>query len=448
MGRDGIAGRLKRGGIWALLGKVMSIVLALLVNALLARLLPAAEMGAYLTVLSLLAVAVVVTQFGLNQSTVKLLAEARLRDDPAVLAAVARRLLVMAVAAALAGAAALHGLLGLFPDALPAVQPHRAELAAWLFALSLGGVLAESFRGLHDIRNASLFGGILASSLLLLLLLVAWFAPGATTLADAIRYSLWAAAASMAVAAAVALRRHPALLRPGLAGAPDVRAVLRLTLPVWAVSLLGVVLAMAQVDLIMLGLASNGEQVALYGSAARLVLLVMMSLVIVNSVVSPLIAELNAQGRLQELERMLRRTAALAALPSLLALLVMIFCGKWVLVMIYGEYYGAAAGVLAVLALGQVANVYAGSCNMVLVMTGHQRVALRINLACAVVVLPAFYLAATAGGAFGLALVMAATLVARNLSLLFAVRRHLGIWVHADLPALWRERARLRDLAG
>lgn len=446
MGREGVAGRLRRGGVWALLGKMLSIVLALLVNALLARLLPVAEMGAYLMVISLLAVATVVTQFGLHQSTVKLLAEARLRADPTALAAVARRMLGLAVAAALAGALGLYFLLGLFPDDLPAVQPHRTELAAWLFAIALGGVLAESFRGLHDIRSASLFGGLLASALLLALLMLAWFAPAAVALAEAIRYSLLAAATSMVVAAVVALRRHPALLRRGLAGAPGVREVMRLTLPVWAVSLLGVVLAMAQVDLIVLGLASSGEQVALYGAAARLVLLVMMSQVIVNSVVSPLIAELHSQGRRKDLERMLRQTAALAALPAMLALSVMIFCGEWLLGIIYSSYYASAAPMLAILAVGQLASVSAGSCNLVLVMTGHHLVALRINLVCASVAVPGFHAAASAGGAFGMALAMAAMLVVRNLLLLLATRRHLGIWVHADLPALWRQRHRLGSL--
>lgn len=433
-GANALVARLLGGGAWALLGKVAAVGLALLVNALLARLLSASDMGAYFLILGILGIAVGVVQFGLPQSIVKLLAEARVTQAPDQVAALARRLLGLAVLTCLAGT----GLAWLGVEVatvwFPALAPYRTEVALWLFALGFGGVLAEGFRGLNDIREATLFGGVLTSLLLLCLLAAAWGLGWRLTLDHALQLSVVAAMTSMALALLVTLKRHRGLLRPAPAGM-SLAAIAGYCAPMWGNGLL--VLFLAQADVILLGLTGDHGEIALYGASARLVALLSTSLIIVNSVISPMIAELHVQGRVAELERLLRGTAALAAAPSVAALLVLVLAGGPVLGLVYGSFYTDGAPVLAVLCIGQLVNVWSGSCNITLLMTGRHRLVFRINLACSIVTLAALVLLTRQYGAMGAATATSAGLCLRNVVNVWVVKRELGVWTTPDLGALW-----------
>lgn len=441
-GANALVARLLGGGAWALLGKVAAVGLALLVNALLARLLSATDMGAYFLILGLLGIAVGVVQFGLPQSTVKLLAEARVTQAPDRVAALARRLLGLAALTCLAGTGLAWVGVEVAAVWFPALAPYRTEVALWLFALGFGGVLAEGFRGLNHIRDATLFSGVLTSLLLLCLLAAAWGLGWRLNLDHALQLSVAAAMTSMALALLLTVKRQRGLLRPAQPAGMRLTAIVGFCAPMWGNSLLALLLA--QADVIMLGLMGDHGEIALYGASARLVALLSTSLIIVNSVISPMIAELHVQGRVAELERLLRGTAALAAAPSVAALLVLVLAGGPVLGLVYGSFYAEGAPVLAVLCIGQLVNVWSGSCNITLLMTGHHRLVFRINLACSVLTLAALVVLTRQFGAMGAATATSAGLCLGNVVNVWVVKRELGVWTTPDLDALW---SRLRGLA-
>src|SRR5581483_4666855 len=122
------------------------------------------------------------------------------------------------------------------------------------------------------------------------------------------------------------------------------------------------------IDLLVLGAFRPQPEVALYGAATRLVVLVATPLWILRGVLPPLIAELHAQGRRVELERTLRAGATLAGLPSLLILLVFVFFGRPVMGVLYGSFYRKGALVLVLLSLGRLVSVWAGSSGLPVTM--------------------------------------------------------------------------------
>ena len=87
----------------------------------------------------------------------------------------------------------------------------------------------------------------------------------------------------------------------------------------------------------------------------RLMLVIVMPLQMANYLVMGSIAAIYVPGRTRELQTLLRRTATLFFLPSLLGLSLVVLFGGPILSVLYGDYYRAAAWPLACLAIGQIA---------------------------------------------------------------------------------------------
>lgn len=433
--RPGLYARLLRGGFWAFLGKAGAAFLGLLVTMLLARLAPAQDMGLYFQAVAIIGMASGVFQFGLPQATVRAIA-ANLTEEPSQARRLARASVALATAAGVAAALSLCGLLALFGGRFnPAWPEVGMALAGWLFGIVVTGILAESFRGLGRLRAAALFGGLLTMLLLLAMVSLAWWQGWPLDFAHIVNLLLVAAMAN----ALLALLHAAASFGMGRLGRPggvDYRALLAAGVTIGATNIL--LMLFSQADVLILGAFRGNEEVAMYGAAARLVALVNMLLAVINLAVSPLIAELGAQRRLGELERMLRRTATLAGIPALLMLVLFLWQGEFVLELAFGPAYRGAAMLMVILALGQVVNVLAGSCGTVLVMMGFSTLLLKITLVCGLgTLLTALLLAAPWGGA-GVAVAIAAGLALQNLAMVLAVRRKTGIWTHCYLPGMLR----------
>ncbi len=115
------------------------------------------------------------------------------------------------------------------------------------------------------------------------------------------------------------------------------------------------------------------------------------------------------------------------ALP--MTALILIF-GKWILGQI-GPEFVAAWPVLVALLIGQLAFTITGPCGLVLAMSGHERVNLRISVFSTATLLITAPLAAIYGGLVIMAICVALTILMRNFLALFLVRRLIGINIWA-----------------
>jgi O-antigen/teichoic acid export membrane protein len=422
-------------GAWAFTAKALGALLAILVNALLARLLSPESLGAYFLTLSAASVLAILAQGGLNHAVVRLVAE------PLGLGRldVARAAATASMKGCLAGSLLIAAIFALGGGQWLALRIfHSSEMAGvagvaaiWIVVLALQGVQAETFRGFREIRDASLFGGVVASGLSAALLAALWSMHVQCELRDAIALTVGATLVSIVTAHVILMARLGRLPRGGALGAPGIASI---AAPMLVANL--TLFFLTQADLWIIGAFRPHEEVALYGAASRLAVLVTLPLLVVNAVFPPVIAQYYAQGRKPELERLLRAAATWAALSALLVAALFLAGGAWMLDTVFGAYYRGGALILVILSIGHLANVWTGSCGFALAMTGHQRVMMWITVMNGVATVICGVAAAPRFGSTGVAIVAATFAIVQNIALLIAARRLVGIWTHGSIAYL------------
>jgi O-antigen/teichoic acid export membrane protein len=179
-----------------------------------------------------------------------------------------------------------------------------------------------------------------------------------------------------------------------------------------------------------LGAFRSQAEVAVYGSAARLVALIAMPLLITNLVLPPIIAEMYAEGKTTRLERTIRGFSTISGVPALLLLLVFVLLGGPILGFVYGDYYQSGTMVLALLSAGKIAAVWSGSCGAVLQFTGHQKSMLWVNLLTSPLFIIGALLVVRDYGPVGVAGTSAAIMILQNVMLVLVAKRKTGMWTH------------------
>jgi O-antigen/teichoic acid export membrane protein len=143
------------GGAWAFAGKVFTALAQLAATALLARLLSPQDLGAYFLAFSVVTVGSMMGTVGMGQAGVRFVAQSVGLKQYAQ----ARRVVGMTVAVGVLGSLGVGFAYLLFGPTLgsdlfraPALVATTGLVAGWLTVTSLQYLLAETFRGLRDIR--------------------------------------------------------------------------------------------------------------------------------------------------------------------------------------------------------------------------------------------------------------------------------------------------------
>lgn len=405
---------------------MVTVFAGLVVNALLARLLTPEAMGAYFLTFSVVMVSAMLAQLGLNQTVVRLVAESLGVGKPGRARAVVRKAFLYGTVGALVVAVLLSIGVGrwlalkAFDSSLMAAVIGLAAL--WVVVMTLQGLLAESFRGFHDIRLATIFGGLVTSVLSAALFAGLWIIQGHSQLGQVLVLCILAGSTSAVIAGVVLWNSVK-----DLKGQSELKngEILTIAWPILVSQLTFFILT--QADIWIVGIFRTKEEVAIYGAAVRLVALVAMPLVIVNAVVPPMIAEMYAQGKRRELEQALRTTATLAGIPAFLVLFVFICFGRPLLGTVFGTFYSNGAMVLSILSLGQLAKLSMGSCGLLLNMTGHQYPAMIIAACCSFVMIAVALASVSSLGITGVAIASASGLALQGLVTAAAGSRLTGI---------------------
>lgn len=420
--------RLVRGASWALAGRLLGIPIGLLVAMLLSRLLEPAALGAYFLAMSLIGLGTTLGQLGLARPMVKLVPAALATGRPTA----ARHAVVVAFTATTLASLLLALLLVAPPGAwLAEALDDQGELtrvlplvAMTMIVFAVIDLAAETFRGFEDLRSASFLTNGLAQRLLAVSGFALLFLAGASTgLGDVLTITLGTAVV-VALVVAILLRRHVRSLPK--AGEPWSTGHVLGHGPSFMVIRLNLWL-LASADLWALGFFRPTDEVALYGAAARLAVLVGVPLLVCNAVVAPVAAELHAHGKSDDLERAARSSATLSLLAAGAASLVFWLFGAAILGLLLGETYAAAAPLLAILMLGQLARVAFGPAGIVLTMTGHQREVMLVGIVITLLTVLALALLAPRLGAAGVAWTVTASITVHSFILAVLVRRRLGI---------------------
>jgi O-antigen/teichoic acid export membrane protein len=422
----------RRGTIWAFWGYAGAAVTGLGVNMLLTRLLSLEEMGSYFLALSLVTVLAMFARFGTARASVRLIAESiGLTDWPRARVVVKRTLSFVAFTGALVGLFLWFGGTEVLANRVfddPSLVQLGILISAWVFLMTWQTTIAEVFRGYHDIRGAVIFGGLFTRVVVLLGLSIVRL----VGIDFSLKYALIVTTSAMAANSIVSLA---ALKKRGMvewktSSAFSMNHLLEIAAPMFVTG--STLLILSQIDVLIVGAFSSANEVALYAAAKRLVLLVNIPLKIISAVLPPMIAQLNKQQRLDELEVIMRSAATAAGIPAAIVLLVIIFSAGPLMTIIYGEKYVGGSVILTILALGQMVNVWAGSCGFALNMTGHHYALMVVSLIVGSLVLVGSILCAARYGGAGVAAVVAAGFAVQNTTMVLVTRKKLGIWTHMD----------------
>jgi len=448
--------RLLSGGAWAFGSKILVALAGLISSALLARLLTPQALGTYFLAYSILNVGTTLGALGLTGTVVRLVAEGMGLN----LFGRVRRVISVVIGVGTLGALGVGLAYLLFGDDLakavfnaPALAAITGLVAGWLIVGTLQSLLAEAFRGFHDIRLASILGGqvgggttgVATLALLTASLFLIWLVNGQATLATVVLLAICSGAVNTLVAGWLLHRRMTRLppQTPDEGRKADPKKVLRDTLSIsWPLLIVTfIMMVRTNGDIWTLGAFLPQGELALYGAASRLVSMVTMPMAIITAIAPPLIAEMYSQGKREDLEHALRNMATLTGIPALLASMGCIFFAGPILGLVYGNYYREGAVVLALLSIGLLASVCAGSCGIVLSYTGHQKTQMVITIAVSTATLIAMLATAKPYGIAGVAMSKTAGQVLQNGIVLLVVKRKTGMWTHVGfkgISQLWR----------
>src|SRR5215218_172580 len=414
-------------------------------NVLVANMLSKQEAGAYIVALSIVSLGAVVGSLGLPKTVVGLVAENMGVECPERARQAIRTVLVLGLLGTL-GISLAYLLVGDLVSNLlnsSALVGLTGLMAGWIAIAVVQEITAETFRGFHDIRLATLLGGLATGGksggvimrvLLLGVLALLWVRSAETSLAIVLLVSIGSGSASVVLSLWLLYGKVSSL--GSSEGTPEeepvsAKEVLEDAIPFLAIALTSFVLLSA--DIWILGALGSGTDVAVYGAASKLVTFVVMPLLIVNLVLPPIVAEMYAQGQTGRLERTLRTFSTLAGVPSLLVLIVFMLLGGPILGLVYSKpIYSSdtAVVVLLILSAAKLTAVWAGSCGLVLQFTGHQSSMLRVSVLTSPLFFVVAILATQRYGPVGVACAAAATTALQNVIMVLVAKRKTGMWTH------------------
>ena len=425
--------RLLRGSGWVLLAKVLSSILGLVVSWLLARLLTHDQFGAYFLLFGLATFGSELAVVGMDRAVVRTVAAGVGTERPGQARAAVRHAFVFGAIGSLVVAAVmvvgLGGFLARHVYHSTLVSGAVVFAAAWLIAMALQTLVAETFRGFQRFWLASVFSGLAVYVLSVAVFGLLWLVHAHPTLAQIVLLTIGVTSVSIAVGGIMLGRRVSRLGRDGHLGA---REMLSIGWPLLVTNVLTFMVGTG-VDIWILAAYVPLSEVALYGAASKLVFFVATPFIIASQVVPPVISELYAKGRKHELEKSLREVATLAGIPAVLVLLAFLLFGATIMGFVYRPFFRQGAAALAILSVARLYAVATGNSGALLMMTGYQKTMMRITAISAVYAVTTELLLAPRFGLVGVAVGTATAQILQNTLQLVFGKLRVGIWTHAEL---------------
>lgn len=438
------------GGLWIFVGRAFFAGSALLINILLSRVLDTAAFGAYLMAFNIAFFGGVFGTLGLNQSIIRFMAEHRENGTWRR----AKNTALLSLKLASIGAAGT-GLLYIFLQLTLLKGVLGSELMAsaalwtglWIMLTVLQNLIAETFRGHGDVKQATLFSGVLSNFCMLVGLgLMMWLGRSSWSLQEALLLVTVCMGASCFIAGwrllkLLQVRNRQQTNEAAMSNEPRARQLLAVSLPMMASNVALFILTSS--DIWILGVFYSESEVAIYGAAVRLMAVLNFFVVLMNTLMTSIISKYFGSAQFPKIQNYGRIIVGISTLPAIVIGAVFIVMGEQVLNLAFGTTYGSGQTILAVLSVGQLINLFAGPSGLLLTLTGNERTMLKITLITSVVTVIAAVTVVYLWGPFALAIVMVCGLFAQNGWMWVEVRRKLGISVHFNPVDLVRQLIRL-----
>jgi O-antigen/teichoic acid export membrane protein len=361
--------RLARGAASTFVFKIVYSGLSFLGGLFLARWLGTAGYGAYAYAMAWIWFLVPLASLGLDTLLVREMAAYQVQsawgEMRMFLLQAHRAVLCVSVGLAL-GAAAMARLFASHADP-------QVLLTLWvaLFILpflALTRVGQAALQGLHQVTRGLVPALVIQPVIFVSFLLGAhWLAPQLVTAPRAMKLNVVSFAIAWMVLLWVLWRYFPGAAKkaePVPCELPWLRSVLPLLL------FSGMYLLNGQVDILLLGMIKGAREAGIYQVSARASGLIGFFLLAAMPALAPEISSLYVARRMERLQQVITRAVRLTLLASLPVGLVLIIFGRWLLAHLFGADFAQGRNALAILSVGQLANVAMGSAYYMLLMMG------------------------------------------------------------------------------
>lgn len=182
----------------------------------------------------------------------------------------------------------------------------------------------------------------------------------------------------------------------------------------------------SRIDILMLGGIKGVEAVGIYAVILGITRLTTILHTAANNVLSPTIATLYSEGKVKQLEKIIRQSVLIVFLISLLIGITIMGLGKYLL-MIFGSEFLPGRTAMSILILGQIFHALTGPVGILLNMTGFQNyTALTVGLTAILnIILNAIFI--PQWGINGAAIATTTSLVLINIIKVVFMQKKLGI---------------------
>ena len=415
--------RFVRGVVGGFGLKIVSNVLALFTSILLARLLGAAGFGIFAYAITWTSLLSIPATLGLDKLIVREVAIYQARSAWGLMHGILRwtNQIVFLVSVGLALVAAAWSL---------GRGNESQMLTAFYIALvslpltSLRKLRLAAMKGLHQVVKG-LVPELLISPLLLIALTVGAYLLLREKLTASWVVGMQVAATGITFAMGMRLLEHalPAAAKEAI---PEyqVRDWVSSALPLMFLG--GMQIINSRTDILMLGAIAGAKTVGIYAVISRGAQLIVFILIAVSNVMAPTIASLYAEKKMEQLQRVVTKSARAVSLISLLVAAILVGGSHWFF-LLFGSEFTQGQKALVILCIGQMVNAATGSVTWLLTMTGHERhLAISVGVS-AILNVIGNALLIPHWGIDGAAIATAGSTIFVNILKAFWVRKKLGI---------------------
>jgi O-antigen/teichoic acid export membrane protein len=366
--------RLVFGGLWVFGGRILSFLFQISLNAILARLLLPEDLGLYFLIFSLVNFFMMFAVLGMKRSIVRIVTESLALEKEERASQAVKNMLQLGLFTSMILAILLVSGVGQFVSVTVFGSSVISDIiylpAIWLIIFTLQTLIAETFRGYHNIRCATIFNGLVSSVISVTVFCIFICFQKKVNIQTVLQIIIISYAINLVISF-VFLRVHTGrLIKPN----NEMITRSELLKSSWMLYLTDIVLfIMTSGHLWLLAYFSSKENVAIYGAVMRLMVIITTALTMLKLTILPTIGHLYTKKLYNELEKVLRISATIAGLPAIIGLLLIILLGKSFLLIIYGSHYTAGYSALVVLATANLINVLTGSPGPLIVMASKEK---------------------------------------------------------------------------
>jgi O-antigen/teichoic acid export membrane protein len=188
----------------------------------------------------------------------------------------------------------------------------------------------------------------------------------------------------------------------------------------------GLAVINSRIDILMLGAFKGAGAVGVYAVVSRVTSLIIFGLGILNNVLSPTFATLYAEGKREQLQRLVTHSTRLISLFALVMTLGLIAL-RYSILQLFGAEFIQGQTALIILSIGYLVNALTGSVGLLLNMTRHAKFSAATVAFAALLNVCLNWLLIPKWGVNGAATATAISMIVGNIISAIWVRQKLGI---------------------